>query len=122
MHPLSELESAIERVQRALSTQQSCDLSSRQLRAFLMIAKASIEEDPLTTEDLRRYLNLSSQTAHNTVTYFVHHGFVKREVATFDGRAKHLHLTAAGKTIAMFLMGESDETVTTVCEEVRRYG
>jgi DNA-binding MarR family transcriptional regulator len=77
-----------------------------------MLAKASMEGDPLTTEDLRRYLNLSSQTAHNTVTYFVEHGFITRETATFDGRAKHLQLTNAGRSIADLLIGEPDEKTT----------
>lgn len=104
MRKLAALESTLERIQRALN--KTSDLTTRQIRAFLMVAKASLEGDPLTTEDLRRYLNLSSQTAHNTVTYFVDHGFIKREIATFDGRAKHLHLTDSGRTIAEFLIGE----------------
>lgn len=106
MRKLAALESTLERVQRALS---SADLTTRQVRAFLMLAKASIEGDPLTTEDLRRYLNLSSQTAHKTITYFVEHGFITRETATFDGRAKHLQLTDAGRSIADFLVGDPDE-------------
>lgn len=70
-----------------------------------MIAKASIEGDPLNTEDLRRFLNLSSQTAHNTIAQFVENGFIERVTAPLDARAKHLQLTAAGKSIAEFLVG-----------------
>lgn len=100
MKRLTSLDCVLEQLQRALGVTPSADLSTRQVRAFLMICKASIEGDPLTTEDLRRLLNLASQTAHNTVTYFVDRELITRDIATFDGRAKHLQLTDKGRNIA----------------------
>lgn len=107
MNRLAALESALEQVQLAL-TKPNSDLTTRQIRAFLMLAKASLEGDPLTTEDLRRFLNLSSQTAHKTVSYFVELGLVERQRVWFDQRAKHLALTQAGRAVAESLNEAQD--------------
>lgn len=101
---ISEIESRLERLQSAFGNKHN-DVTVRQLRAFLMIAKASIENEPLTTEDIRRLLNLSSQAAHKMVSQFVDTGFITKHVDLNDGRAKSLVLTDAGMKLAHFIRG-----------------
>lgn len=114
---LASLERALEQLQQALNVKT--DLSTKQVRAFLMISKASIEGDPLTTEDLRRFLNLSSQTAHNTICLFVAQDLVVRQAAVFDGRAKHLQLTDAGRSVAHRMACAAQPPITAFAEAFR---
>lgn len=120
MRLLSALDRTLERAQKAL-TRRTADMNTRQLRAFLMLAKASMEGEPFTTEDLRKYLNLSSSLAHKTVTYFVDNGFVEKQVTALDGRAKALHLTRAGAAIAEVLIDEytGKRECTCMCDKAK---
>jgi DNA-binding MarR family transcriptional regulator len=92
---LARLDADFERILRALHA--SHDLTTRQVRALLMIGKASSEGEPLTCNDLKRYLGLASQTASNTVHRFVELGYLRQERCESDARVKHLVLTDEGK-------------------------
>ena len=69
-------------------------------RAFLHIGKASIEGDPLTTQDLVRFLGMTEKCALYAVAHFVERGYVSKVRCETDARAKHLVLTDAG--LALF--------------------
>jgi DNA-binding MarR family transcriptional regulator len=109
MRRLAAIDRTLERLQRAFND-DGIDIT--QVRAFLMLAKASIEGDPLTTEDLRRLLNVSSSYAHRTVTQFAQRGLVERKPAIYDCRAKLLQLTSEGRAVADEIMDACHETVS----------
>lgn len=95
---LSSLEYVIDRMTKILCGGHTTDV--RQLRAFLMIAKASNDDEPLNQEDLITLLLMSRQAACDTVQRFVRCGVVAREVSTTDRRVKLLVLTDQGREIA----------------------
>jgi DNA-binding MarR family transcriptional regulator len=94
---LSKLECKLERISLAL---HDPGISVREVRAFLIIAKACREDEPLTTEDVRRLLGMSSQTAHTMIQNFVDSRLIERRNCTSDGRARLLILTEMGVDIA----------------------
>lgn len=91
---LARIEQDFERILKSLGAGH--DLTTRQVRALLMIGKASVEGDPLTAQDLRRYLGFASQTVSNTVHRFVELGYLEQRRSEHDARVKHLVLTPQG--------------------------
>lgn len=100
---LARIEQDFERILTALG--KGHDLTTKQVRAFAMIGKASLEGDPFTAQDLKRHLGLASQTASNTVARFVELGYLTQKRCDHDARIKHLVLTEAG-TDALRRMSE----------------
>lgn len=98
---LVQLERDFDRIQQSITVTN--DL--RQVRAFAMIAKHSIEGDPLTAQDLCHYLGFASQTAHNMVKHFVAEGLLTQQRDDHDARAKHLMLTDEGTAALRRLIG-----------------
>lgn len=94
LQALSRMERDFERILRSLRTRR--DLTTKQLRALCIVGKASIEGDPLATQDLCRLLGLPVQTAHNTIQRFIELGYLEQRRADDDARVKHLVLTEEG--------------------------
>jgi DNA-binding MarR family transcriptional regulator len=102
MSPLAKLEFYIERISTKLGGRRA-DLSARQMRAFLIIAKASMDDEPINQEDLVHILGMPRQTASDTVRRFIELGLITREVCPTDRRTKCLVLTEHGQKFAQSL-------------------
>ena len=101
LQALARLDQDVERIQRSLRATHDM----RAARAFLLLGKASIEGEPLTTQDLARLLDLAAQTAHNTVRGFVAEGIVAKLRYAQDARVWHLVLTEKGLNVLTELIG-----------------
>ena len=101
LEALARLDEDVERIQRSLRATNDM----RAARAFLLLGKASLENEPLTTQDLARLLGLAAQTAHNTVQQFVEEGLVIKRRYDHDARVKHLVLTEKGLSTLKELVG-----------------
>lgn len=101
LEALARLDEDVERIQRSLRATHDM----RAARAFLLLGKASLENEPLTTQDLARLLDLAAQTAHNTVQQFVAEGLVVKRRYDLDARVKHLVLTEKGVAVLKEVIG-----------------